>query len=401
MSPGLIDGHIHIESTFLSPTEFWNIFAPHGTSAVICDPHEITNVLGYRGIDHILQSTHNQPVKVYLMMPSCVPATNMETSGATILADDIGCYLHQYPDRIIGLGEMMNYPGVIAGDNVVLSKLLAAEDRPKDGHAPLLSGHLLDAYILAGIESDHECSNINEAREKLRKGMHVMIREGTHEKNLKDLIPLVNEYNSSRFSLVSDDRDPIDLKENGHVDSLIRMAISCGVPPVPAIQMASINTARYFGLKDYGAIAIGFKANFILLDDLNSFTISEVFLDGQRLVDDLNNSTKNKDKTKHGTNLVDTNMVNKIQNSANTHSIISSVNTMHIKSLANPNMFEIVAKQDRKLLNVIGVILGQIITEKRTEQARIYNGLVIANEHKNLAKLAVIERHHMTGKYRD
>jgi adenine deaminase len=330
-------------------------------------------------------------------MPSCVPATNMETSGATILADDIGYYLHQYPDRIIGLGEMMNYPGVIAGDNVVLSKLLAAEDRPKDGHAPLLSGHLLDAYILAGIESDHECSNINEAREKLRKGMHIMIREGTHEKNFKDLIPLVNEYNSSRFSLVSDDRDPIDLKENGHVDSLIRMAISCGVPPVRAIQMASINTARYFGLKDYGAIAIGFKANFILLDDLNSFTISEVFLDGQRLVDDLNNSTKNKDKTKHGTNLVATNMVNKIQNSANTHSIISSRNTMHIKSLANPNMFEIVAKQDRKLLNVIGVIPGQIITKKRTEQARIYNGRVIANEHKNLAKLAVIERHHMTG----
>ena len=264
MSPGLIDGHIHIESTFLSPTEFCNMVAPHGTSAVICDPHEITNVLGTHGIDYILQSTHNQPVKVYLMMPSCVPATNMETSGATILADDIGCYLHQYPDRIIGLGEMMNYPGVIAGDNVVLSKLLAAEDRPKDGHAPLLSGHLLDAYILAGIESDHECSNINEARDKLRKGMHIMIREGTHEKNFKDLIPLVNEYNSSRFSLVSDNRDPIDLKENGHVDSLIRMAISCGVPPVRAIQMASINTARYFGLKDYGAIAIEFKANFIL-----------------------------------------------------------------------------------------------------------------------------------------
>ncbi len=148
------------------------------------------------------------------------------------------------------------------------------------------------------------------------------------------------------------------------------MAISCGVPPVRAIQMASINTARYFGLKDYGAIAIGFKANFILLDDLNSFTISEVFLDGQRLVDDLNNSTKNKDKTKHGTNLVDTNMVNKIQNSANTHSIISSVNTMHIKSLANPNMFEIVAKQDRKLLNVIGVILGQIITEKENRTSK-------------------------------
>jgi adenine deaminase len=218
MSPGLIDGHIHIEFTFLSPQEFCKAAASHGTSAVICDPHEIANVLGLKGIDYLIQSSLGLPVKFYFMMPSCVPATNMETSGAAILDKDIQEYLSRYPGLVLGLAEMMNYPRVIHEDKSVLSKLVAAGSKPKDGHAPLLSGKSLNGYIIAGLGSDHECTSVEEAIEKLRKGMHIMIRQGTHEKNLHDLISIINVFNSSQISLVSDDRDPIDLKGNGHLD---------------------------------------------------------------------------------------------------------------------------------------------------------------------------------------
>jgi adenine deaminase len=388
MCPGLIEGHIHIESTFLSIREFCNVVASHGTSAVLCDPHEIANVLGLRGIDYIIQSSRDLPVKIYLMMPSCVPATPMETSGAKILDNDISGYLNHFPDRIIGLGEMMNYRGVISEDVEVLSKVIAARDRPKDGHAPLLSGKLLDAYIIAGLRSDHECSNLNEAREKLRKGMHIMIREGTHEKNLQSLIPLINNLNASNLSLVSDDRDPIDLKENGHLDYMIRRAISYGIDPIRAIQMTSINTSRYFGLKNHGAIAPGFRADFILLDDLESFTISKVFLDGKPV----NGAGSQTDKDN--------------DNSTNLRG-----NSMQIKTLDSPNMFAISTdlanfsspSSSSLLLRVIGVIPGQVITENRKIQATLYYNdknkkhYAIADPQKDLAKLAVIERHHKTG----
>ncbi|MPZ05993.1 MAG: adenine deaminase [Nitrososphaeraceae archaeon] len=390
MCPGLIDGHIHIESTFLSPIEFCNAVALHGTSSVICDPHEIANVFGLAGLDYFLSSSMNLLVKVYLMMPSCVPATSMERSGATILPTDMQDYLQRYPNRVIGLAEMMNYPGVIIEDAEVLAKLITAGSRPKDGHAPLLSGKLLSAYIIAGLGSDHECTTIKEAREKLRKGMHIMVRQGAHEKNLKDLLPLVNKFNSAHFSLVSDDRDPIDLKENGHMDYLVRMCIMLGLAPIRAIQMASINTARYFGLNHVGAIAPGFKADFILLDDLESFTISQVFLDG--------------------TEIGSINAIRKVNNrSIDKNSIsVSSVlqeNSMHIKNLEDPKMFAIYAGSDTSssstsssLLQVIGVVPGQIITQKRALQAKIGGEYeAIADPNRDLAKLAVIERHHRTG----
>jgi adenine deaminase len=394
MCPGLIDGHIHIESTFLSPSEFCSIVALHGTSTVICDPHELANVFGLAGLDYLLNSSMNSPVKVYLMMPSCVPATSMETSGATILSTDIHDYLQRYPNRVIGLAEMMNYPGVIYEDTKVMTKLVAAGSRPKDGHAPLLSGKSLNAYVIAGLRSDHECTTVEEAREKLRKGMHVMIRQGTHEKNLKDLLPLVNEFNSSHFSLVSDDRDPIDLKENGHIDFLVRICISLGLAPIRALQMASINTARYFGLTNVGAIAPGFKADFILLDDLESFTISHVFLDGNEVgsVDTIRN-----DCNHFG-----------VKNLPSFSSVLQE-NSMHIKNLENPNMFAIYADPDAaavssssssssSLLQVIGVVPGQIITQKRTLQPSIDGKYeVVTDPSRDLAKLAVIERHHRTG----
>ncbi len=385
MSPGLIDGHIHIESTFLSPREFCNVVAPHGTSAVICDPHEIANVLGLKGIDYLIQSSLGLPVKFYFMMPSCVPATHMETSGAAILDKDITEYVDRYPELVIGLAEMMNYPGVIDEDKEILSKLIAVGSRPKDGHAPLLSGKSLTAYIVAGMGSDHECTNLKEAIEKLRKGMHIMIRQGTHEKNLQDLIALVNDFNSFAVSLVSDDRDPIDLKKNGHLDYLVRTAISFGLPPIRAIQMASINTARYFGLKNIGAIGPGFKADFILLDDLESFRISEVFLGGNR---------------------IDSRYANRIKNEAdsvlsNNNSSSSSFlqNTMYIKSINDSNMFVIPTNSTTSSrLQVIGVIPGQIITQKRIIPAKLDKKYgAVADAQRDLAKLAVIERHHRTG----
>ncbi|HEY5630732.1 MAG TPA: adenine deaminase, partial [Nitrososphaeraceae archaeon] len=391
MCPGLVDGHIHLESTFLAPREFCNIVALHGTSAVICDPHEIANVLGLPGIDYFIGSTIGLPVKVYVMMPSCVPATHMETSGAVILDRDIHEYMDCNPDLVIGLAEMMNYPGVISKDSQTLSKLIVGGSRPKDGHAPLLSGKSLDAYIIAGLGSDHECTNLKEAIEKIRKGMHIMIRQGAHEKNLQDLISLINDFNSSHISLVSDDRDVIDLKENGHMDYLVRTAISFGLPPIRAIQMASINTARYFGLKNMGAIAPGFRADFILLDNLESFIISEVFLSGKRI--DTNSSSNAGGKIKGVTSDIHVN------NRSSPSSLSILQNTIHIKGLDDPNMFAIPksTKCSTSLL-VIGVIPGQIITQKRIIEPKVNEDYCpVADAQRDIAKLAVIERHHRTG----
>jgi adenine deaminase len=304
------------------------------------------------------------------MMPSCVPATPMETSGAKILDNDINDYVHRYSDRIIGLGEMMNYGGVLSDDEEVLSKLLVVGYRPKDGHAPLLSAKSLNAYIVAGLGSDHECSKLDEALEKLRKGM-------TQEKNLQALVPLINEFNSFKMSLVSDDRDPIDLKENGHLDYLVRRAISYGVTPIRAIQMASINTARYFRIKDQGAIAPEFRADFMLLDDLNSFKISSVFIDGMEV--GKNNSS--------GVILED------YDYRSSTSDLLE--NTMRVKSLDNDYIFRIPGRGS--WVQVIGVTPGQIITEKRILQAKLDDGFAVADPRRDIAKLVVIERHHKTG----
>jgi len=410
MCPGLIDGHIHLESTFLVPREFCSIVASHGTSAVICDPHEIANVLGLPGIDYFLNSSSGLPVKVYAMMPSCVPATNMETSGAVILDKEIRQYMDRNPDLVIGLAEMMNYPCVISQDSQTLSKLIAVGTKPKDGHAPLVSGRSLDAYIIAGLGSDHECTNLSEAVEKLRKGMHIMIRQGAHERNLQNLIPLINDFNSTHISLVSDDRDVIDLEENGHMDHLVRTAISFGLPPIRAIQMASINTARYFGLKNMGAIAPGFRADFILLDDLKSFRISDVFLNGKRI--DLNysgghgdgiNSSQIGIKVKGMTSdiWVNSDDTQLLQSTASSSLSILKNNTMRIKSLDDPNIFSTPAKPTTSSLasiQVIGVIPGQLITQKRVIRPKVNEDhQPLADTYRDIAKLAVIERHHKTG----
>ncbi|GAB1409103.1 adenine deaminase [Desulfovibrionales bacterium] len=367
LCPGLIEGHIHIESTMLDPVRFARAVAAHGTAVVVCDPHEIANVLGLSGIKWLLDITANLPVEIYCMMPSCVPATHLETAGATIQAEDIAFMLRTYPSRILGLAEMMNYPGVLSEDPSVMAKLRVAPGRPIDGHAPGLTGHDLQAYILAGPASDHESCHLAEAREKLRSGMHLMIREGSSEKNLHDLVPLVQEYNSQNCSLVTDDRHCDDLLRYGHLDYTVRLAIAQGIPPLRAIQMASINTARYFGLHRRGAIAPGFRADFMLLDDLEELSIAEVYLAGQPT---------------------------KAHSWAAGPSIHTVTKSVHI-AMDPPVSLQIPAPAGP--VRVIQVVPGQIVTESVELLPTVEHGRIVADPKRDIAKLAVLERHHGSG----
>jgi len=369
LCPGLVEGHIHIESTLLDPVRFARVAAAHGTAVTVCDPHELANVLGLAGIKWLLDSTWGLPLEIYCMMPSCVPATHLETSGAVITALDIKAMLEEFPDRILGLAEMMNYPGVLFQDPQVMAKLDAAGDRPIDGHAPGLSGFDLNAYILAGPGSDHEACHLEEAREKLRGGMHVMIREGSSEKNLFDLLPLINEFNSQNCSLVTDDRHCDDLLREGHLDHTIRLAVQRGLSPLRAIQMASINTARYFGLRHRGAIAPGYRADFLLLDDLKSFAISEVYLAG-RPIDPQS-----------------------WEPAPSPHAVTKSV---HTGALA-PSCLDVPAPVAGKKARVIRTIPGQIVTEMDLVEPKVEDGLLCADPEADVAKLAVFERHRGSG----
>jgi adenine deaminase len=367
LCPGFIDGHIHIESTLLSPPVFAQAVAPHGTCAVISDPHEIANVLGLSGIEYMLACSRDLPVTCYFMMPSCVPATTMATSGARLGAVDVGAMLARYPDRILGLAEVMNYPGVVAGDEDMLRKLRAARGKVIDGHAPGLTGRALDAYVTAGPGSDHECTELDEAREKLRRGLHIMIRQGSTEQNLDTLIALVTAENAAQFSLVSDDRDPVDLSREGHLNALVRQAVSCGVPPLRAVAMASINPARYFGLRRRGAVAPGYRADFLLVDDLESFAISDVFLAGRHLSE---------------WEFAD-------------HSCLTPPRAMRVGGELTEASLAIPAKGAR--CRVIGLVPGQIVTEERIVDASVRDGLAVADPSRDIAKLAVVERHKATG----
>jgi adenine deaminase len=369
LCPGLIEGHIHIESTLLHPVHFARLAAFHGTAVVVCDPHELANVHGLDGIRWLLEVTRNLPLEIYCMMPSCVPATHLETSGASISADDIALMLAAYPQRIPGLGEMMNYPGVLFQDPQVLAKISAASGRPVDGHAPGLSGFDLNAYVLAGPGSDHEACHVDEAREKLRLGMHVMIREGSSEKNLFDLLPVLNDFNSQNCSLVTDDRHCDDLLREGHLDHTIRLAVSRGVPPLRAIQMASINTARHFGLKRRGAVAPGYRADFLLLDDLSSFSIADVFLSGKPVA------------------------AHDWTPAPSDHVVTGSV---HVAAFS-ADCLNIPTREGAKV-RVIRTVPGQIVTEMDLVEPLVADGLVQADPDRDMAKLAVFERHHGSGR---
>ncbi len=282
--PGLIDAHVHIESSMVTVPEFARAVVPRGTTTVVTDPHEIANVLGVPGMLYMLDSSEGLPLKVFAMASSCVPATHMETSGASLEAADLEP-LFDHP-RVIGLAEVMNFPGVFLGVPEVLAKIEAAGDRPVDGHSPGLSGKLLNAYVAAGIGSDHECTHLDEARDKLRRGMHIFIREGTTARNLDALLPLVTPENAASCSFCTDDRHPEDLLDEGHIDALVRMARARGLDPVTAIQMATINTARYFGLPGLGAVVPGYRADLVVFDGFDDFRARMVFSEGALVAED-------------------------------------------------------------------------------------------------------------------
>src|SRR6266404_2675577 len=252
LAPSLIDGHFHVESSMLTAPEFARAVVPHGTGAVVIDPHEYANVLGLDGIRYILESSKNLPVDFFIMLPSCMPATPLETAGARLTADDLRLMIAD--ERIAGVAELMNYPGVYLGEESELSKIRAGKGKNIDGHAPGLRGRNLNAYVLAGVNSDHESTELAEAQEKLRLGMHILLREGSTERNLATLVPLINGHNAANCSFATDDKLAGDLVSEGHIDHCVRKAIQAGMDPIAALQIATFSTARHYRLRNFGAI---------------------------------------------------------------------------------------------------------------------------------------------------
>jgi adenine deaminase len=368
LAPGLINGHTHIESSMLDIGQYARAVVPRGTLVVITDLHELANVTGLSGLRCALNSARRLPLDVYLLAPSCVPATEFETAGAKLGAEDIGRLVRW--QGVIGLGEVMNFPGVIGGDQELLQKIILTRDMVLDGHAPGLKGRELTAYIAAGIGSDHESVTLAEACEKLRQGMYIMIREGSSEKNLKDLLPLVTDKTYKRCFFVVDDRSAIDLLRDGDMDAVVRKAISLGLEPVRAIQLATINAAEYFHLPRLGAVAPGYRANLITIDDLSSFMVNEVFHDG-RLV------------ARRGQPLFLLKRARKRPDST------VNIKPFGLKDLRLSPLGE--------SMSVIEVVPGQIITRRRLEKVKIVHGAVVADTSRDILKLVVVERHRGSG----
>ncbi|MFH1416534.1 MAG: adenine deaminase [Elusimicrobiota bacterium] len=367
--PGYIDGHIHIESSMVTVSEFAKTVVPLGTTQVVADPHEIANVLGLDGIRYMLDSSKYQPLEVYFMMPSCVPATDLETSGAVISAGDIFPYLSE--KWVVGLGEMMNYPGVLSCEKGVLDKIKLVTHKKIDGHAPGLTGKELSTYIAAGIMSDHESTTLKEAREKLRKGMHIMIREGTATKNLEALLPLVNAGNSSNFSFVSDDRSPADLINEGHMNYIVWKAIDRGLDPVLAVKLATINTARYFRIHGRGAIAPGFEADMQVLTSFKKKTPVMVFKSGNIVAEEgrlKELSTKPRDIVIRG--------------------------SMNSKQL---NITDFMIRAKKKNIKTIKIVPSQITTKYAKFATPSKDGYLISDIKRDLLKIYVIDRHRASG----
>ena len=369
LMPGLINGHVHIESSMLDVGQYARAVVPRGTTSLITDLHEIANVCGLEGIRYVLDSAKRLPFDIFLMAPSCVPATHMETAGAELGVKEIKQLLRL--KRCVGLGEMMNYPGVIYGDNTVLAKIVSAQGKVVDGHAPGLGNKDLNAYVSPGIQSDHESVMLEEAREKLRRGMRIMIREGSSEKNLETLLPLVNDETYQRCMLVVDDRSCVDILNDGDIDAVVRKAIRLGINPVRAIQMATINPAEYFRLDRLGAVAPGYFANLVVSRNLKTLPIDMVFYQG-RLVARDREPLFPADKSGRQT-LKD---------------------TVKIKPFG-PEALRLRAKGHTAF--VIEIVPGQIITKKREMQVRTEDGHIIPDIKRDILKLVVVERHKMTG----
>lgn len=372
--PGLIDGHIHIESTMMTPAEFTRTVLTHGTTAVVADPHEIANVCGIDGIRYMLQSSEGLPVDIFFTAPSCVPSTQFDESGAVLTAEDLRP-LYDNP-RILGLAEMMDYPGVIRNASDVLEKIKDAKAAGKavDGHAPLLKGRDLDTYIAAGVGSDHECSDAEEAVEKLERGQYIMIREGTAARNVEALMPLFDQRYNHRCLLVTDDCHPADLLNRGHIDYIIKKAVTLGADPMVALRMATIQAAQYFRIPNEGAVAPGYIANLVLVEDLQTFKVRDVYSHGKIAV---------KDGELWGqiTPRVDISLEKKVRDS------------FRMKPCRAEDFM---IREENGLCRVIEVVPGQIITHERHEQIdfTVNNGIDL---NRDILKIAVIERHRGTG----
>lgn len=373
--PGLIDGHIHIESTMLTPAGFARAVLPCGTTSVVADPHEIANVCGADGIRYMLEASEGIGLTVYIMLPSCVPATGFDESGARLTAADLEPF-YDHP-RVLGLAEVMDYPGVIAGEAGVLEKIRAARRRGRtvDGHAPLLTGKDLDRYIAAGIGDDHECSSAEEAKERIRKGQRVMIRQGTAAQNLKDLLPLFEEPWAHRCLLSSDDKHPADLLEKGHVDDMIRQAVQAGKDPITAIRMATLWAAECFGLRDVGAVAPGYTADLLVLDDLSGIRVRDVYCKGKRTVE-------NGRLLPWEAPVVGTELARAVRSSFNLEPL--SEKDFHLEH-SKIRKCRVIRLHERQLIT--GEWTADIDFDNR-------NGVDISRD---ILKLAVVERHHDTG----
>jgi len=358
--PGFIDAHIHLESSMVTPAEFAKAVVAHGTTTVITDPHEITNVMGIDGVEYMIQASQNLPIDVHFMMPSCVPATEIDESGAELDCKDIDLYLDN--KKVLGLAEMMNYVGVINGDKNVLSKIVTSQAHHKkiDGHAPELSGNDLNAYIAAGVYSDHECSTFENALEKLRKGQFIMIREGTAAHNLKALMPLLTQQYYSRCMFATDDKHPSDLLYGGHIDYIVKQALKNGADPIVALKTATHHAARYFLLNNKGAIASGYLADIVVVDNLEDFNVETVFKCGKLVFDG--------EVKDFSAPTVDEKLAEKC------------FDTFHLESVT-PSSFKVDGK-----LGLIGLVGGELLTRNLGTADKV-------DVENDILKIACIERH--------
>jgi adenine deaminase len=368
LAPSLIDGHFHVESSMLTAPEFARAVVPHGTGAAVIDPHEYANVLGLDGIRYVLESSKKLPLDFFIMLPSCVPATPLETAGARITADDLKLMIHD--ERIAGVAEMMNFPGVFLGAKSELAKIDAGKGKCVDGHAPGLRGKNLNAYVLAGVRSDHESVAVEEAKEKLRLGMHILLREGSTERNLAHLLPLINAHNAQNCSFATDDKLAGDLVNEGHIDHCVRKAIRLGLPPISALQIATINPARHYRLQNLGAIAPRFWADFIVFDNLKKFSVRQVYKKGVLVAEDGRYLARTPAK------------------------IGSPRSTMNLRY--QPGDFRVRAG-DGKKIKVIEIVPQQIVTRTIIVTPKVEDGEIIADTRRDILKLAVVERHRATG----
>lgn len=371
-APGFIDSHIHIESSYVSPEELGRLLVPHGGTTIMADPHEIANVCGEQGLAYMVEAGTRTALDIKYELPSCVPATPFENAGAVLDAKEIEKLIPS--DDFIGLGEFMNFPGVINNDEDVIDKLVAAKKQGKwiDGHGSGLEGNALNAYVSAGILADHECSTVEEMKERLARGQYILLRQGSACHNLRTLLQGVTPENSRRCLLCSDDRQPKTILHEGHLDNHLRICVKEGLDPVTAIRMATLNAAECFGLKDRGAIAPGYRADIVLMDDLKAFNVNRVWIEGKLVAED-----------------------GKYLPTIEKYDISSVKGSVVLKDFSK-DKFKMNLKSNK--VNVIGILPGGVVTEKLTAEITLdENGEFVFEPDKDIVKVAVLERHHMTG----